>query len=639
MTPMKKVSIEVSMRNLKPTDGSSITKHINTLQSTQQEVLAGGKIIDSADMALTPLSHLPKSYSSFYSSLITSGRANTILWEELVPMVIDEEENHKRYSSNNAKSEAFAGGNSQGGRRKKQQQQGKQGQQQQQRQQPSNGGRNQSSTNNNTKKERKCYICDKTNHIAKDCPDKKRGTTSSSSVARTSVFVHLVELEDLDSSLSSEVGLQSAPRGTRTWVVDSRASQHMTPIYLHLRHGDVTTGDNSNTPIHGIGEMQLISDGKGGFYISQVLYVPSLGFHLLLVSQLCKLGLMVEFSKDHFWIWDKESRAVVCKGKGDHGLYKLRDTRTLSLYLSPSNVLELWHAKFGHLNYVYLRLAFKDGLSDVFVTFKAWMTMVELESKTIRADKGGEFTSLSLKKLCAEKGIKQEFANTGTPWENGVVECKNRTIVEMARTMFEHRDLPQELWDEANATAVHISNRSPSQATPGTTLYEAYFRKKPDGCRLRRGTAFRGGTSTALGESEGNGSLEDIRHQQIPDTPPAASEDVPSTETGCNDLADEDVELPTQDVEEEIASKQFPTWARQTRRESGIEGVRPEWERADGPRRSHWIRQQHRTEDELLQVNYLLMSRIEKDQEPTHVGEALRQEVWKKAMEEELASI
>ncbi|MCO5548047.1 hypothetical protein L7F22_001503 [Adiantum nelumboides] len=61
MTPMKRVSIEVSMRNLKSTDGSSITEHINTLQSMQQEVLAAEKIISSEDMAITLLSHLPKS--------------------------------------------------------------------------------------------------------------------------------------------------------------------------------------------------------------------------------------------------------------------------------------------------------------------------------------------------------------------------------------------------------------------------------------------------------------------------------------------------------------------------------------------------------------------------------------------------
>ena len=84
--------------------------------------------------------------------------------------------------------------------------------------------------------------------------------------------------------------------------------------------------------------------------------------------------------------------------------------------------------------------------SNVFVNFRDWMTMVELESchmvKTICIDKGGEFTSLALMKLCADQGIRLEFANIETPWENGVEERKNCTVVEMARTMLEHRSLP-----------------------------------------------------------------------------------------------------------------------------------------------------------------------------------------------------
>ena len=46
--------------------------------------------------------------------------------------------------------------------------------------------------------------------------------------------------------------------------------------------------------------------------------------------------------------------------------------------------------------------------------------------KTIRADKGGEFTSNSMTQLCCDNGSKQEFANTVTPSENGVVECKKQ---------------------------------------------------------------------------------------------------------------------------------------------------------------------------------------------------------------------
>ena len=92
VSPMKRVSLEVQMRTLDPSKSSSMREHINKLQSLQQEVLSMGKQISSEDMAITLLSHLTPEYSSFYSSLITSGRLNEILWEDLVPMVLDQED-------------------------------------------------------------------------------------------------------------------------------------------------------------------------------------------------------------------------------------------------------------------------------------------------------------------------------------------------------------------------------------------------------------------------------------------------------------------------------------------------------------------------------------------------------------------
>lgn len=63
--------------------------------------------------------------------------------------------------------------------------------------------------------------------------------------------------------------------------------------------------------------------------------------------------------------------------------------------------------------------------------------------KIVRSEKGGEFTSGRMQRLCAQKGIKRKFANTCTPSENGVVECKNKTVVEVAR--MEHMGLLSKL--------------------------------------------------------------------------------------------------------------------------------------------------------------------------------------------------
>ena len=105
---------------------------------------------------------------------------------------------------------------------------------------------------------------------------------------------------------------------------------------------------------------------------------------------------------------------------------------------------------------------------EAFACFKDWKTYVEKESgkqvKALCADKGGEFTSNAFVRFCTENGIRRELANTGSPWENGVVERKNMTVVEMTRTMLEHWELPRSLWAEAALTAVHIINRAPTAA-------------------------------------------------------------------------------------------------------------------------------------------------------------------------------
>lgn len=54
---------------------------------------------------------------------------------------------------------------------------------------------------------------------------------------------------------------------------------------------------------------------------------------------------------------------------------------------------------------------------------------------TVRSDHGGEFENASFKTFFDENGIKHNFSCARTPQQNGVVERKNRTLQEMARTM------------------------------------------------------------------------------------------------------------------------------------------------------------------------------------------------------------
>ena len=84
-------------------------------------------------------------------------------------------------------------------------------------------------------------------------------------------------------------------------------------------------------------------------------------------------------------------------------------------------------------------VTFLKHKSEAFERFKIFRKMVERETdlklKCLRSDRGGEFISQGFIEYCEKHGIKRQYSTARTPHQNGVVERKNRTIKEMARTM------------------------------------------------------------------------------------------------------------------------------------------------------------------------------------------------------------
>jgi transposase InsO family protein len=79
--------------------------------------------------------------------------------------------------------------------------------------------------------------------------------------------------------------------------------------------------------------------------------------------------------------------------------------------------------------------------------------------KKIRSDNGSEFKNLQVVEYLEEEGIEHEFSAPYTPQQNGVVERKNRTLIDMARTMLGEFKTPECFWSEAANTACHAINR------------------------------------------------------------------------------------------------------------------------------------------------------------------------------------
>ena len=137
----------------------------------------------------------------------------------------------------------------------------------------------------------------------------------------------------------------------------------------------------------------------------------------------------------------------------------------------------------------YMWVYFLRDKAEALGKFKQWQKMVENESglkvKKLRMDRGGEFLSKEFDTYLHENGIKRQLTTAHTPQQNGVVERRNRTVMEMARCMALGKGLPKSFWAEAVNTAVYILNRSFTKALTGKTPLEAYSGKKPSASHFR----------------------------------------------------------------------------------------------------------------------------------------------------------
>ncbi|RDX83507.1 hypothetical protein CR513_35567, partial [Mucuna pruriens] len=93
--------------------------------------------------------------------------------------------------------------------------------------------------------------------------------------------------------------------------------------------------------------------------------------------------------------------------------------------------------------------------------------------KVLRSDRGGEYNSHEFVKFCEIHGIKRQLTAAYTPQQNGVCERKNRTIMNVVRSLLTRSGVPKTFWPEAVIWSIHILNRSPTLAVQNMTPEEA----------------------------------------------------------------------------------------------------------------------------------------------------------------------
>jgi hypothetical protein len=130
----------------------------------------------------------------------------------------------------------------------------------------------------------------------------------------------------------------------------------------------------------------------------------------------------------------------------------------------------------------YMWLEVLKAKSDAFQRFcKIKVAAEAAGNRKLRAfhsDCGGEFNSSEFRQLCEENGIKHNTTAPYSPQQNGVVERRNQTVVEMVRFLLKSMAVPPRFWGEAVRTAIYILNRCPTRTLSGMTPYEAWHGRK-----------------------------------------------------------------------------------------------------------------------------------------------------------------
>src|SRR3954470_6940179 len=115
--------------------------------------------------------------------------------------------------------------------------------------------------------------------------------------------------------------------------------------------------------------------------------------------------------------------------------------------------------EFTRMTWVTL-IKFKN---EVFTEFQKFKVKAEKQSgqkiKILRTDGGGGDNSTEFQKFCDDNGIEHEVTAPYTPQHNGLAERRNRTLLDITRSMLQEKKLPCNLWGEAVSTSAYVLNR------------------------------------------------------------------------------------------------------------------------------------------------------------------------------------
>jgi hypothetical protein len=119
--------------------------------------------------------------------------------------------------------------------------------------------------------------------------------------------------------------LQVYASGGSSWIIDIGCTNHMTreknmfTSYIKNKdsHDTIIFGDGNQGKVKGIGKIAITTEHS----ISNVFLVESLGYNMLVVSQLCHMGYNCLFTNVDVTVFRRSDGSLAFKGVSDSKLY------------------------------------------------------------------------------------------------------------------------------------------------------------------------------------------------------------------------------------------------------------------------------------------------------------------------------
>ena len=99
--------------------------------------------------------------------------------------------------------------------------------------------------------------------------------------------------------------------------------------------------------------------------------------------------------------------------------------------------------------------------------------------RVLRSDNAKEYLSASVSSLMSSHGILHQSSCAYTPQQNGVVDRKNRHLVETAHTLLLHHWVPQRFWGDIILATCYLINRMSSSVLHDQIPHSIFFPNQP----------------------------------------------------------------------------------------------------------------------------------------------------------------